>query len=229
MEPPEYKSTAGNGATGRSCGFNRLSSQAQRSRFMDLMPQRLLAIERGGNPDFIGIGRMRRTISLFSSSTDRIELASVAPNIKSPADRRVSVERVVEERHVDDEHLQDEGRPRSRLQQGVAEQAAEGAFSYYMLAVVEECVREQRAQGVELPTSIGLDQLAPRVLIAAACPEQEPKECGGGFREESTRRWRRNFLVGGRERRWPGRPSPRAEASRSLQGPASSASRLCLP
>jgi hypothetical protein len=44
--------------------------------------------------------------------------------------------------------------------------------------VVEECLREQRAQGVELPTSIGLDQLAPRVLIAAACPEQGTERVG---------------------------------------------------
>jgi len=41
-------------------------------------------------------------------------------------------------------------------------------FPAYQLLVVEERLREQEAQGVRLPDGMGRDELALRILIAAA-------------------------------------------------------------
>jgi hypothetical protein len=48
-------------------------------------------------------------------------------------------------------------------------------FPHYALLVVEERLKEQQAEGVHMPPGVPLDELALRVLIAAAVL-QEPSE-----------------------------------------------------
>jgi hypothetical protein len=52
-------------------------------------------------------------------------------------------------------------------------------FPAYSLLVVEERLREQQAEGIRMPGGIELDELALRVLIAAATVRRGTAAPGG--------------------------------------------------